>query len=57
VNALQALFTPGTTVATGVKVRGDTSVRSGQIIPLGDGWSTVQITVPWRAYSINTVAA
>lgn len=60
INALKALYAPGTTMTAGshtIRVRGDTSTRSGQIIPLGGEWSTCQLTIPWRAFSINTIAA
>jgi translation initiation factor 1 (eIF-1/SUI1) len=60
VNALKSLYAPGTTMTAGshtIRVRGDTSTRAGQIIPLGGEWSTCQLTIPWRAFSINAIAA
>jgi hypothetical protein len=60
VNALKALYAPGTNLTAGshtLKVRGDTSTSAGQIIPLGNEWSVVQIRIPWRAFSINAIAA
>ena len=59
VDALKLLYAPGTTLAVGsdtLHVRGDTAVRTGQIIPLA-GWAALQLTVPWRARSVNTIAA
>lgn len=61
VQALMALFAPGTVLsANGVSLRmGDfnDAVKSGQIIPQGNGWSVCIVTIPWWALSINTVAA
>lgn len=60
IDALKALFAPGTTLTAGVntvRVRSDVSVQSGQILPQGNGWSVCVLTIPWRAYSINQVAA
>ena len=60
VNALKALFAPGSVVfASGlpVRVRADTTVKSGQILPQGDGCAVCTVTVPWRAETINVVAA
>jgi len=60
VDALKALFAPGTTLTAGsntVRVRGDTATQAGQIIPLAGGWSVLTLTIPWRAYSVNQVAA
>lgn len=59
-DGLKALFTPGTVLVAGsgtVRVRGDTSTQVGQIIPQGNGWAACQIRIPWRAYSLNVVAA
>jgi hypothetical protein len=56
VDKVKALFTPGTVIGS-VRVRSDTSVRSGQILPQGNGWALCQITVPWWALSNNAIAA
>lgn len=59
-DALEALFAPGTTVTAGshtVRVRTDSSVYSGQILPQGDGHARCQLTVPYEAFSINSIAA
>lgn len=63
VDALRALFTPGTVLLAGanaVRMRGEVNgpgAQAGQIIPQGNGWSVVVLTIPWRAYSVNAVAA
>jgi hypothetical protein len=60
VNAMKALFAPGTVVfANGlpVRVRDDATVKSSQILPQGNGWAVCTVTVPWRAESVNQVAA
>lgn len=60
VNALMALFAPGTVLSVaGVNLRmsEEISVRAGQILPQGDGWSVCVVTIPWWAMSINTVTA
>jgi hypothetical protein len=59
-DAVIAKFTPGTAIVAGshtIKVRGDTSTQVGDITPLEDGWSTLQVKIPWWAMSINAVAA
>lgn len=59
-DALKALFAPGTALVAGsstVRVRTDTSTQTGQIIPLTNGFSVLVLTIPWRAESINAVAA
>jgi hypothetical protein len=58
--AIEALFTPGTTFTAGshtIRVSTESSTEVGDIMPLGDGWSTVQVKIPWWAMSINAVAA
>lgn len=58
--ALKALYAPGTTLTAGshtLRVRTDSSVYAGQIIPQGDGSARCLLTVPWEAYSINAIAA
>lgn len=60
IDAYKARFAPGTSIAVGsanVRVRGDTSVYSGQIIPLDDGYASCQLTIPWRAWTQNTITA
>lgn len=60
VDALKALFAPGTTLTAGsdiVRVRTDTSVRAGQILPQGDGWAVCVLTVPWKTRTTNAIAA
>jgi hypothetical protein len=59
-DALKALFAPGTNLVAGsntVRVRTDVSVKSGQILPQGNGWAVCTVTVPWWALSNNAVAA
>jgi hypothetical protein len=58
-HALKLLFAPGTRLTAGsdtVSVRGDVGPQTGQIIPL-TGWSVLVLTIPWRAYTQNVVAA
>lgn len=58
--ALKALYAPGTTLTAGshtLRVRTDSSVYAGQIIPQGDGHARCVLTVPYEAYSINAIAA
>ena len=58
-NALMALFTPGSTVTAGsdvVRVRSDTAVYAGQLLPQGNGWVVGIVTIPWRAWSVNVVS-
>lgn len=60
VDALKLLFAPGTRLTAGsntVRVRSDTAVRTGQIIPLDGGWSVLTLTIPWQSETINQVAA
>jgi hypothetical protein len=38
-------------------LRTDVSVKSGQILPQGNGWAVCTVTVPWWALSNNAVAA
>lgn len=66
VHALALLFTPGTVLTAGsgtVRVRGGSGPMSGgsgpqtgQIIPLTNH-AVLILTVPWRAYSVNVIAA
>lgn len=60
VTAIKNLYAPGTSITAGsntIKVRGDTSVRAGQIIPLDTEYVTCQVGIPYRAFSINSIAA
>lgn len=60
VDDLVALFTPGTSLTAGshtVRVRGDIGPDVTRIEPLGNGWSVVTVTIYWRAYSTNAIAA
>ncbi len=64
VDALRALFTPGTTLLAGstpVKITGTSLTQpgpnAGQLIPTGDGWVYCQLRIPWSCYTTNTVAA
>lgn len=57
--ALKKLFMPGTKVAVGsdfmrVGARGP---RTGQLTPLENGMSYIQLAIPWRCASVNVVAA
>ncbi len=59
VDALKALFAPGTAITAGsnvVRVRTDTSVQTGQVIPIASGFACLVLTVPWRARSANVIA-
>lgn len=59
VDALKALFAPGTFLAAGtdkVRVRENPAPQTGQIVPLA-GWAALQLKVPWWALTLNTVAA
>lgn len=58
-NALKALFAPGTVVLAGsvrIRIRGDVAPQGGQIIPQGNGWAACQLRIPWRAESLNAIA-
>lgn len=60
VDALKALFAPGTSLTAGsntLRVRSDTSVYGGQLIPMDNGWTCCVLTIPWRAWSQNVIAA
>lgn len=60
VDSLMALFTPGTTMAlsdgTTVRVRTDSTVKRGQILPDGKGWVYCAVTIPWWSLTNNVVA-
>lgn len=58
IDALLALFTPGTTLTAGdhtLRIRGDVAPWAGGFTPTGTGWAVCTITIPWRAYTPNTV--
>ncbi|MBA3890490.1 MAG: hypothetical protein H0X64_08160 [Gemmatimonadaceae bacterium] len=61
IDALLALFTPGTTVPAGtetVRIPTDFAPNAGGFIPTADpGFAACKITIPWRVFSTNTVAA
>lgn len=60
VDALKALFAPGTTLTAGshqLRMRSDIGAFAGQLLNTGDGWCVCTLTIPWQAYSQNTVAA
>lgn len=60
IDALKALFAPGTNLTAGshtLTVRGNPAPFAGQILPQGDGRSLCVLTIPWRARSINAIAA
>ena len=57
-------FTPGVNLTAGtdtVRIRGggegEPATQSGELTPLDNGWAYVQVTVPWWAMTINSVAA
>lgn len=59
-DALLALFTPGTSLVVGsdtVRVREDIAATAGQAVAQDGGWAVIPITVPWRAFTRNTIAA
>lgn len=59
VNALMALYAPGTNLTAGsnvVSVRPKPAPQTGQIIPL-TGWAALQLKVPWWVRSRNVIAA
>lgn len=60
VDAFMALFTPGTTMAlsdgTTIRVRTDATVKRSQILFDGYGWAVCTVTIPYLAYTNNTVA-
>lgn len=59
-DAILALYTPGTVLTSGstsVYVRGDPAPVAAQILPQGNGWSVLPLSIYWRARSVNTIAA
>lgn len=60
VDALKALFTPGTTLTAGshvVTIRTDVSPQTGRVTPLTSGHAVLVLTIPWYARSTNAIAA
>lgn len=60
VNALLALFTPGTAFTAGsstLRVRGDIAPWASGLVNQGNGRASRTITIPWRVFSRTTVAA
>jgi hypothetical protein len=54
VNAIKALFAPGTKIPVGAadfRVRKDLAPSAGEIIPQGDGWAICEVLIPWKVYS------
>lgn len=60
IRTFMLLFTPGTTLTLSdgskLAVRGDTAVKRSSIIPL-TSWAVVTVTIPWRAWTRNAIAA
>lgn len=59
-DALAALFAGGTILTSGagaVRIRGDVAPVPAQILPQGNGWSVLPLSVYWLANSSNTIAA
>lgn len=59
VDALKALFTPGTNLTAGshtVRMIPSAAATTGQLIPLTSGWTALVLTIPWRVYSNNSTA-
>lgn len=59
-DALRALFAPGTSLAAGtdtVRISSRPGPYAGQILPVDGGWSVITLTIPWRAFSTNAIAA
>lgn len=60
VDALKALFAPGTSLIVGsdvLRVRTDTGPYAGQLLNTGDGWCACTLTIPWEARTTNIIAA
>ena len=59
VDALGALFTPMTALTAGantVRVREDVGPFASSISQRPGGWAVSTLTIPWRAFSANTIA-
>lgn len=57
VDALKALFAPGTLITAGAHTVRIGEAQTGQIIPLTSGWSALTLPIPWWVLSRNLVAA
>lgn len=60
VDALKALYAPGTSLAVGsdtLRVRADLGPFTGQMIRQDGGWMALTLTIPWRAWTTNAIAA
>lgn len=60
VDAVLALFAPGTTLTTGsntAMVSGDPGPEASQLEPDADGYAVVSVSIPFFAFSTNTIAA
>lgn len=61
ISAIKARFTPGTNLplsdGTTLTMPQDVGARAGAITPIAGGWGYVQITIPYRVFSLNTIAA
>lgn len=59
-DALKALFSPGTLIAStsdSIYCNGNPGPWVGQLIPIEGGWTVAVLTIPWKAYTNNAVAA
>ena len=59
-DALAARFRPGSTFAAGadtVRVRADSGPFTGPISQRQGGFALAVLTIPWRVYRVNTIAA
>jgi hypothetical protein len=60
VDALLALFTPYTSIVAGahtLRIGGEPAPFAGEIRSLGNGWARCILTIPWRAFTTNAIAA
>lgn len=58
VQALEARFTPGTTLPAGadtVRIRGDVAPFVSRIAPRDDNWAVCVLSIPWRVFSTNVI--
>lgn len=58
IQALEARFTPGTTLTAGidtVRVRGDVAPFVSPIAVRDDGWVVCVLSIPWRVFSKNVI--
>lgn len=59
-DALLALFTPWTSIAAGahtLRIADNPGPFAGDIRALGNGWARCILTIPWRAFTTNVIAA